>query len=262
MLLKKIESIINRSPFYNLIRFNILTDWIIEMKEHKTERNVNFYSSFLGADSSNKLIFDIGANKGNMIKAFLKLGYNVIALEPEKKALSTLYWRYKNCEKVQIIEKGVSDEVGKLSMHVTDARSGLNTLSDKWVESLGNSNENRWHKALKYREEYTVDVTTLEHLMDENGVPYFIKIDVEGFELNVIKGIKRLPSFLSFEANLPEFTEDTVQIIKFLHNINDKTEYNYSFHSKMESPNWISKSEILELICNKSIRYIEIICKF
>lgn len=262
MLIKKIERIINRSPFYNLIRFNMLTDWIIEVKSSKTKRNIDFYASFLGTNSINKLIFDIGANKGNMIKAFLKLGYKVIALEPEKKALSTLYWRYKDNEKVQIVEKGVSDTVGKLTMHVTDARSGLNTLSDKWVESLGNSDENRWGQELKYKEEYVVDVTTLEHLMDEYGVPYFIKIDVEGFELNVIKGMKRLPAFLSFEANLPEFTSDTIQIIDFLHNLSDKTEYNYSFQSKLESPAWISKPEILELINSKSIRYIEIICKF
>src|SRR5258706_12017639 len=109
-MLKKIESLINRSPFYNLIRFNALTDLIIETRTKKTKRSIAFFSSFLDRHSANKLIYDIGANKGNKVKALLKMGYKVVAIEPEKKALSTLSWRFGKNKNVTIVANGVSDQ--------------------------------------------------------------------------------------------------------------------------------------------------------
>ncbi|HUR67199.1 MAG TPA: FkbM family methyltransferase, partial [Chitinophagaceae bacterium] len=126
-MLKKLEKIINNSPFYNITRFNPLTDLIIETRTGKTKKAVAFYSSFLDINSSNKLIFDIGANKGNKVNAFLKMGYKVIAVEPEKKALSTLRWRFGRNKSVTILDNGVSDKEKTLTIHIAENRSGLNT---------------------------------------------------------------------------------------------------------------------------------------
>ena len=93
-MLKKIESLINKSPFYNIIRFNPVSDFIVEAKTRRTKKSIQFFSSFLDSHSSNKLVYDIGANKGNKVNALLRMGFGVIAVEPEKKALSTLRWRF------------------------------------------------------------------------------------------------------------------------------------------------------------------------
>lgn len=77
------------------------------------------------------MVFDIGSNKGNKVKAFLKMGFTVIAIEPEKKSLETFHFRYHNNKSVTIVPKGVSGKEGLLELHITDARSGLNTFSDK-----------------------------------------------------------------------------------------------------------------------------------
>jgi FkbM family methyltransferase len=261
-MFKKIESSIIRSPFYNLVRFNLITDLIIELTTKKTQKNINFYSSFLDQDNSNKLIFDIGANKGNKVKAFLKMGYRVIAVEPEKKALSTLKWRFAKNKNVTIVDQGVSDKEGTLDIHIADSRSGLNTLSDKWVNTLETGRDNRIDKKHAFKESYKVNVTTADQIFAKFGLPYFMKIDVEGYEINVLKGMSKLPPYLSFETNLPEFKEETLGCIDRLQDLSGKIMFNYSIDDKLESAKWLTAGEIVNLINDPSIRYMEIICKF
>lgn len=260
-MLKKLESVINRSPFYNFIRFNPVTDAWIEFTKKKTAKAVQFYSSFLDPGTDNKLVFDIGANKGNKVKAFLLMGFSVVAVEPEKKSLSTLYYRFKKNKRVTIVEKGVSDQAGILTINIAEGRSGLNTLSDKWVGSLETKEDNRWQREHSFRDSYEVKVTTLHELFSTYGLPYYIKIDVEGFEVNVLKGMDRMPAFLSFETNLPEFREETLECIRCLEDLSKDIRFNYSVHDKLESGNWISAAEISELVNSPSLRYMEIIAR-
>lgn len=260
-MLKRVEALINNSPFYNITRFNPVTDFIIETRLQKTKKAVDFYSSFLNIENTNQLIFDIGANKGNKVKAFLKMGFKVIAVEPEKKALSTLKWRFAKNKNVRIVGQGVSDKEGILDIHIADSRSGLNTLSDKWVNTLETENETRLDKKNAFKKNYKINVTTLDQLFATYGFPYFIKIDVEGFEINVLKGMGQLPPFLSFETNLPEFKDETLECIRRLQNLSDRITFNYSFDDKLESEKWFSPDEIRNFINDPSIRYMEIICK-
>ncbi len=257
---KKIESIINNSLFYNPIRFNPISDFIIETSKKKTSKTIIYYSSFLDIQSQNKLIFDIGANKGNKVKAFLKMGFKVIAVEPEKKALSTLRWRFGKNKRVTIVGKGVSDQHGSATIHIAESRSGLNTLSDKWVNSLETETAKRGNKKPEFKKNYQIELTTLANLYAEYGTPYFIKIDVEGFENKVIKGMKQLPAFISFETNLPEFREESIECIQHLLGLSSKLIFNYSIGDKLESPKWLSAQEIIGTINNPEIRYMEIIC--
>jgi len=258
-MLKKLEKIVNRSPFYNFIRYNPVTDAYIELTKKKTKKAVSFYSSFLDPRSPNKLIYDVGANKGNKVKAFLKMGFTVIALEPEKKSLSTLRYRYSKNKKVTLVEKAVSDKEGKLTIHIAEARSGLNTLSDKWVGSLEDTEENRWHKEHAFRNSYEVEVTTLKELFNKYGVPYYLKIDVEGFEINVIRGMDKAPAFISFETNLPEFLEETIGCIQKIIALAPSAKFNYSIKDKLELTQWINAVELETIIKDQGLRYMEII---
>ncbi len=260
-LVKRIESIINKSPFYNLIRFNPVTDLIIETRTNKTRRAIRFYSSFLSTASSNKLVFDIGANKGNKVKAFLRMGFTVLAVEPERKALSTLRWRYSRNKGVTILDYGVSDKESTLTIHIAEDRSGLNTVSQKWMDSLEMEKKNRWQKKHAFKKQYEIRAITLDWLFQQYGLPYFIKIDVEGYEKNVIKGMSRLPAYLSFETNLPEFAEESIACIQHLQTLDANTQFNYSITDKLELENWITGIEMSNIIINKGIRYMEIICR-
>jgi hypothetical protein len=53
-------------------------------------------------------------------------------------------------------------------------------------------------------------------LMKEYGVPDFIKIDTEGFELEVIKGLSTPVKALSFEYTLPHLREQVIICVDLL----------------------------------------------
>lgn len=204
-----LTSLINRSPFYNSLRYSRLSDLIVESLTGKTRKNRAYYQQWAPADAwKGQLVFDVGANKGNKTRAFLDLGARVVCIEPEKKALETLHYRFGSHPRVTIEPKGVSDKPGEMRLFVKDYRSGYNTLSDKW--------QNQGKAFDTPIDSYPVTVTTLEELIRVHGHPFFIKIDVEGFELPVIQGLKEPVPFLSFEANLPEFRRETRQILAHL----------------------------------------------
>lgn len=260
-LLNKIKNLAISSPFYNQVRFNPLSDSLIELLFQKTQKGIDFYSSFLDKNNDNKLIFDIGANKGNKIKVFRKMGFEVIGLEPELTALSTLEYRFKNDKNVKIVNKGVSNQEGELDIFITASRSGLNTLNQKWTEIVEENKDGRWNYNQRFKRAYKVKVITLQELIEQFGIPYFIKIDVEGLELNVIKGLHKLPPFISFECNLPEFKDETLEIIERISDLNPLTTYQYSINDSLVAERWLKKNEIMNYISQTSEKYLEIISK-
>jgi FkbM family methyltransferase len=246
-----IKAILN-SPYYNHIRFNAIVDWLADLQSGFTKRNLDFYLSFLDCNQPNKLIFDIGANKGHKVNVFRKMGFNVIAVDPEPKCLDTLNYRFAKDKQVTIEPKGVADKPGMLELNIYHGRSGLNTFSNKWTNQGADAAENK----------IAVPVTTLDLMMQEYGVPYFVKIDVEGYEWNVIQGMKKAPAFLSFEANFPEFTSETQTIINHLQIQFAGVVFNYSIHDSLVANHWIDSEEMLAIIASETYRYMEIFCKF
>jgi FkbM family methyltransferase len=253
---------IMRSRFYNFLRYSKIPNAIVELKTGKTRKNIEFYSSFLPIEKLNgALIFDIGANKGNKTKAFLNLGCKVVCVEPEQKCLSTLKYRFDNNPSVTIINKGVSEKEGKMTLHVQEFRSGYNTLSDKWVDSLVNSTEVRNENTAHFIDEYEVDITTLDQLIKSVGLPYYIKIDVEGLELSVLKGLSQSLPFISFEANLPEFISETIEIINLIDNLSGGlTRYKTAYQDKIMQNDWLNKNDMITLVKSLKGNGFEIIC--
>ena len=250
---------------YNLARYSSLSEFFIEILTRKNARAKKFYSSFLhqgpAPREGNKLAFDIGANKGNKVSAMAGLGYEVVALEPEKNSLSTLRWRFSADRAITIVDKGVSEAPGKTSIYIAGPRSGLNTLSTKWKDVLQKAETNRWGKKFTYSDSYEIALTTLDELVRQWGLPYFIKIDVEGYENKVLKGLSHRIPFISFETNLPEFLDETIECITLLKNLSSEAVFNYSLADKLELDKWINGEALIRLIKDPSFRYMEIICR-
>lgn len=153
-----------------------------------TPANLEFYRSFVPPGS---LCFDIGAHCGGKTRLFRKLGARVIAVEPLADCCVTLQSKFGGDEQVTIIE-GACGEVEQIA---TLHRSALNpqnsTLSDEFAGSLGSSVE--WEDCDQ------IAVTTLDRLIEKYGLPAFCKIDTEGYELDVLKGLNRGIPAVSFE---------------------------------------------------------------
>jgi len=217
-----------------------------------TDRNkeVRFYRTVLAGFKKGGVIFDIGANDGCKTDVFLRLGAKVIAIEPDDTNLEVLKGKFlKNRifqRPVTIEGKAVSDHVGVLPMFIDAPGSALNTLSPKWADQLRNDNV-RFGQCFDFSTKKNVQTTTLENLIAEHGVPFYVKIDVEGHELSVLRGLKRRVPYLSFEVNLPEFKDEGLKCIETLHAISPEGEFNCvaDCHGDLKFSSWMGRKEFI-----------------
>lgn len=88
----------------------------------------------------------------------------------------------------------------------------LSSLSPDWVNAVresGRFSNQRWVGT------QTVPVTTLEKLIEDHGVPAFTKIDVEGFEFEVLSGLKQPLRIFSLEFT-PEWFDKSASCIAYV----------------------------------------------
>ena len=199
---------------------------VIRERDHE----VKFYRKVLNGFGKGDLIFDIGANHGQKVDVFLRLGARVVAVEPDEfnqGVLKRKYlaWRFSP-KPVTIVGKAVSDHAVSQTMWIDAPGSAKNTLSSKWVETL-RTNEQRFGERLDFAQTKKVEATTLEELILNHGEPFFVKIDVEGYEPNVVRGLKRAVKYLSFEVNLPEFRDEGLQCIESLSRLCPEGSFNF-----------------------------------
>jgi FkbM family methyltransferase len=142
------------------------------------------------------LVFDIGAHVGDRVASFRRLGARVVAAEPQPapvKVLKLLYGRSRN---VVIEAVAVGRETGTVAIMINPDNPTVSTASHDLVSAARDApgwETQRWSRTA------CVPVTTLDSLIARHGVPAFIKIDVEGFEYEVLAGLSRPIKSLSFE---------------------------------------------------------------
>jgi len=207
--------------------------------EQEITKRARFYSQFINPGD---LVFDVGANVGNRIEPLLQIGARVVAVEPQEKCYRVLKKKFGN--RIQLVTKGLDEKAGTKDFYISNADT-ISSFSSEWIKSV---KDNRF-KGYRWNKIVSVEMTTLDELIAEFGVPRFIKIDVEGFELNVLKGLTRKVEFLSFEYTVPEQSGQVTECLGQIQKIAD-FECNYSVGEGMEwaLPQWISAEEMKAVI--------------
>ena len=211
-----------------------------EFTEHDREM-VQFYSHFVRPGG---LCFDVGANIGNRVKIFLNLGARVVAIEPQDACINILKQQFGKNQNCELIQTALGASEGKAEMLISDANT-ISSLSPEWIKSVkasGRFSEYTWDK------KQTISITTLDTLIGKYGQPSFIKIDVEGFEFEVVSGLSKPVKFLSFEFT-PEFLESTRSVISHLQHLGD-ARFNYCLGESMELklPEWVDAATIKKIL--------------
>ncbi len=142
------------------------------------------------------LAFDIGAHVGDRTGSFLRLGARVVAAEPQPKIHRALRLIHGRNVDVTLVQAAVGAAPGELELHINSANPTISTVSPGLINAAQGAIE--WEGQV-WDDRATVKVTTLDLLIAAHGVPDFIKIDVEGHELEVLKGLTRPVKALSFE---------------------------------------------------------------
>ena len=236
--LVKLSSNIAKSKVYWFRRFNPKTI-------RRKKQMLQFYSQFI---KEGDLCFDVGAAVGNRTEFFLKLGAKVICIEPQEVFLQHLNKSFGNNKNVIILPQGVADREGVAELYICQDNPYISTMSDKWREESRFSNDWCWEKTQE------IFVTTLNTLISQYGVPAFCKIDVEGLEVAVIKGLSIPIPTISFEFTR-EFFDDAKECINHLLSIGEVA-FNCSIAEsfRLLSPTWVAPDELyqkLDLIEDK-----------
>jgi FkbM family methyltransferase len=144
------------------------------------------------------------------------------------KILEESFLRFRLSPKpVTVVGMAVSDRAAKATMYIDEPGSAKNTLSRKWVDTLREDGV-RFGHTLSFGESREVQTATLDELMALHGNPYFIKIDVEGHEPEVLRGLRKPVPYLSYEVNLPEFRTEGLECVEILNRLDSRGAFNYA----------------------------------
>jgi len=175
--------------------------------KYRTHLNdTRFYGSLLPRSA---LSFDVGANIGDKSEALIEAGSRVVAFEPNPLLHGELLSRFKGERNWTVVLAAVGGEPGVLPFYARE----IPLLSSLDVEGV-----QEWQAPLIGT--YHVPVVTLDMAIQTFGVPFFCKVDVEGWEYEVLKGLATPIPVVSLEYHLNhkgvQRVRDCLQRLKLL----------------------------------------------
>jgi FkbM family methyltransferase len=129
-------------------------------------------------------LFDVGANVGEftleIIQAFGKGKFNLYAFEPSSRAWAQLRQRVPDMPNINVQQLALSHEEGTAELYFPEEGS---TLASLYQRDLGHT---KWN----FGKKESVKISTVDKFCEKNKIEYIhlLKMDVEGHELDLLKG--------------------------------------------------------------------------
>lgn len=149
--------------------------------------------------AASPVLFDVGANKGEFTKRIMEVwwgkAYQLYVFEPSEKTFAMLQSSLSESSSVKLINKGLGDKQEKAELFYDREGSGLASVYPRDLS---------YHN-IKFSDHETIELTTLDQFCEQHAISSidFLKLDVEGHELAVLRGGKKM------------FEEGNVKIIQF-----------------------------------------------
>lgn len=163
-----------------------------------------FYAGLLPPGA---LAFDVGAHVGSRARVLRVAGARVVAVEPQ--AAFARFLRRTLPRDITLVEAALGPRETMAEMAVSALHPTVSTLQPDFAATAGATPgfaHVRWNRRQQ------VQVTTLDRLIARHGRPDYIKIDVEGFELDVLAGLSQPIPLISVEY-LPPLPDSTARVI-------------------------------------------------
>ena len=153
----------------------------------------------IGVDLSNSTAIDIGANIGNHTIEFSKYFNKVLCFEPNPRTFDILQANTKNINNIDAFSWGCG--IDRKILKMKENYSNMGASSAKFEIEADNLVE--------------IEIKPLDEFLDKLSKVALIKIDVEGMEVEALKGaenlINKFNPIICFEQNEWEFTEKFIE---------------------------------------------------
>ncbi len=144
------------------------------------------------------LIFDVGAHVGEDTEFYLKLGYQVVAIEPNPELVKILKNRFSEeviSGRLTVLPVAIGRYNQDVVFFANQTLSVWGTIHPDWAER----NRLMGAESLEIR----VRSMPLRDVISQYGCPDYLKIDIEGMDLVCLDGLRETkcrPDFVSLES--------------------------------------------------------------
>ena len=145
------------------------------------------------------LIYDVGGHLGEDTDFYLKKGFKVVAIEANPVLAEKLRKRFQSNlsdGSLTLIDSAIAEDTGEVDFYINQSFSIWGTIRPTWAErnaALGSSSS----QLIK------VKASNFSDVLSEHGVPYYLKIDIEGADLLCLESLTKKadkPRFVSIES--------------------------------------------------------------
>ena len=181
---------------------------------------INYLYKVSKGENTKPIIFDVGANKGQYVRELNKVFPfgSIHCFEPSPSAFSVLAKTVIAFDNVKCYNFGFGKEEAKLELKYSTEGSVMASFAPVFDETeYVNSSESR--------------ITTVDSFCEENSITeiFLLKIDVEGFEYQVLEGAFRLIrnkriKYLQFEVGKNNI-RSVIYLLHFFELLEDYTIY-------------------------------------
>jgi len=177
------------------LRLGLLRSLAIYWRPGRQAALRRLYAPFVPPGS---LVFDVGAHVGDRMIALADLGARVVAVEPQPQLQPWLRrLTGRRADRITLVEAAVGAEAGTVDLAINRSNPTVSSASPAWRSAV--VADHPGFRGQTWDAHARVPVTTLAALIEAHGEPVFCKIDVEGFEAEVLAGLDRPLAALSFE---------------------------------------------------------------
>lgn len=169
------------------------------------------------------LIFDIGFNVGEFTQTCFNKYPNcsVIAVEANPTLCNNVSQHFFTNYNFSLLNNLVSDKEGEeIDFYVSPIATGVSTASTEFMQNSRFTKGSKYldENSIKWQPPIKVESISIDSMIERYGMPDLIKIDVEGYELSVLKGLTQKTNDICFEWHEEE-KDNLYKILEHLQSI-------------------------------------------